>query len=63
VRTTNGHSKELRAAESNVVKPGDTLKVEIPMPDLEDFEATDPGAPGTTALSIAPTKSRVPNVR
>jgi polysaccharide biosynthesis/export protein len=66
VRTTSGHSKELRAAESSAVKPGDTLKVEIPMPDLEDFEdfeATDPGVPGTTALSIAPTKSRVPNVR
>lgn len=53
VRTTNGRTEELPAAETSMVMPGDTLKVEIPMPDLEDFEgiSLDPTASGITTLS------------
>ncbi|MET4690169.1 polysaccharide biosynthesis/export family protein [Sinorhizobium fredii] len=43
VRVANDQSEELPATESTTVKPGDTLKVEIPMPDLEDFVDIGPG--------------------
>jgi polysaccharide biosynthesis/export protein len=33
VRRTNGHAKELTAAESTAVEPGDTLTVELPLPE------------------------------
>ncbi|MEY9534925.1 polysaccharide biosynthesis/export family protein [Sinorhizobium fredii] len=61
VRTANGRAEELPAIESSLVKPGDTLKVEIPMPDLEGFEDEGPG-PAVT-LSIDQTTSGEPNVQ
>jgi polysaccharide biosynthesis/export protein len=65
VRTTEGRSEELPATETSMVKPGDTLRVEIPMPDLEDFEGTnlDPDASDTTTFSIGQTMSREPTVQ
>lgn len=65
VRTANGRSEELPATESTVVRPGDTLKVEIPMPDLEDFGEIGPASviSGITTLSIDQTTSREPNVQ
>lgn len=41
VRTANGRSDELPAAETTMMQPGDTLKVEIPMTDPEDLEGMD----------------------
>lgn len=62
VRATNGHSEELPASEASAIKPGDTLKVEIPMPEIEGFEITSPDVSNTTTFSMDQTKSK-PNVR
>ncbi|APG88492.1 polysaccharide biosynthesis/export family protein [Sinorhizobium americanum] len=59
VRAANGRSEELPATESSIVRPGDTLKVEIPMLDLEDFEETSSGP----VISGIATTSREPNVQ
>lgn len=56
VRTTNGHSEESPASEASVIKPGDTLKVEIPMPELEHFEITSPDDSNTENFSMDQTK-------
>ena len=65
MRATNGRSEEFPAIESSVVRPGDTLKVEIPMPDLEDFESvgSEPAPSDLPTLSIGPRTSTEPTVQ
>ena len=36
VRTSSGHPEELPAAEDTMVKPGDTVKVILPLPQIND---------------------------
>ncbi len=57
VRSAAGRSEELSASESTVIKPGDTLKVDIPMPELEDFEGSFPGVSHSTTFSLDQTTS------
>ncbi|PDT83704.1 polysaccharide biosynthesis/export family protein [Sinorhizobium sp. BJ1] len=65
MRATDGGSEELPAIESSVVRPGDTLKVEIPMSDLDDFEGVGSGpAPSDMpTLSIGSRTSSEPTVQ
>lgn len=65
VRTTNGRSEELPATETTMLSPGDTLTVEIPMPDLEDFEGMSigPAAADNITTSIGPAMSHESSVR
>lgn len=63
VRRTNDGSEELPATEASLIKPGDTLTVEIPMPAPESFADTEPEDSDVTTFAIGQAKSPETNAQ
>lgn len=65
VRSTGGRSETLPATETSALMPGDTLRVEIPMPDLEDFGDTglEPAVSSSPDISFGQTTSAQPKIQ
>lgn len=65
VRSTDGRSETLPATEASAIMPGDTLKVEIPMPDLADFGGTgpDPAVSDSPDISLGQTTPTQPKIQ